>query len=141
MAIHRIEDLLALVALACLLAAILLRRPSWPELARLAVIAAWSFALLLALRFGGRTYPGFWFPDSLVLNRLLNGNRLFTSFGYDLVLIATIAAAIPVVQTPLRRGEPMARMVKWVAIGLAASIAIYGFAVAEWLHRMPWDEY
>jgi hypothetical protein len=137
--VSRIDEFLMLAALGCLLAAGWVRRRSYPDLRRLAFVACWCFTLLLALRFGARTYPGFWFPHSLVLNELLNGSGLFVSGGYDLVFIATIAAAIPIIRPPSPRGTAVLGIAKWAAIGLAASITLYGFAIAWQLHRMPWD--
>lgn len=134
-----IQAILVLAAAASFLAAIRMRRSSAPDFRRLAFILAWSFALLLILRFGGRTYPGFWFPHSHLLNELLNGNRHFVWLGYDLVLIAAIAATVPVIRPLSSTEAAVVGALKWVAIGLALSIAVYGFAIAWWLHRMPWD--
>ena len=107
---------------------------------RLAWIAVYSFGLLLALRFGGRTYPGWYFPDSSFLNRLLNGNWLFTGIGYGLVLVGASAAAMRVL---LGGKKPLAanilRVVQWVAFALAILLILYGVRWAIWTHRLPWQ--
>jgi hypothetical protein len=107
---------------------------------RLAWIAAYSFALLLALRFGARSYPGWYFPDSALLNRLLNGVGLFTVIGYDLVLLGAVAAAMRLL---LGRGNRRAGLalaaLQWGAIALAVLIACYGVAWAAYMHRLPWE--
>jgi hypothetical protein len=107
---------------------------------RLAWIAVYSLALLLALRFGGRTYPGWYLPNSPFLNSLLNGNWLFTRIGYDLVLVGACAAAMRVL---LGRKKPRAssslRLVQWVAFGLAILIILYGVRWAIWTQRLPWQ--
>jgi hypothetical protein len=104
---------------------------------RLAWIAVYSFALLLALRFGGRTYPGWYFPDSSLLNWLLNIVRLFTDVGYSLVLIGATAAALRVWLGP--RAPRILRFLQWTAFALVILIILYGIQWAIWTERLPWQ--
>jgi hypothetical protein len=97
----------------------------------------YSLALGLALRFGGRTYPGVHFPESPFLNSLLNGNGLFIGVGYLAVLVALAADILRIFIRPSPRDEAVLKGVKWAAAGLAAAIAIYGFSWAVIMQRLP----
>jgi hypothetical protein len=89
------------------------------------------------LRFGGRTYPGLYFPDSLFLNSLLNGNGLFTGVGYLAVVAAWSAEVALLLLRPSILGIDLAlRLLKWAAIGLAVAISIYGFVWAAIMQRL-----
>ena len=112
--------------------------------ARIGFIASWSLLLLLALRFGARTYPGVWHPESEFLNWLLNGTTLFTLFGYDLVLVAAGAAAARI---SLRGDSFRTRRIRlalaWlqgVAVALAFAIICYGVRWAILMERLPWQD-
>jgi hypothetical protein len=94
-------------------------------------------ALLLLLRFGGRTYPGWYFPRSSLLNDLLNGPMLFTEIGYDLVLVGAAAATARLCLG--RRKSAALRLLQRVAFGLALLIVIYGVEWAVLMHRLPWQ--
>jgi hypothetical protein len=104
---------------------------------RLAGIAAYSFALLIALRFGGRTYPGWYFPDSALLNSWLNGVGLFTEVGYDLVLVVAAAATMRLL--PGGRTSLALRLMHWTALALVILIILYGVDWAIYTHRLPWQ--
>jgi hypothetical protein len=92
----------------------------------------------LALRFGGRTYPGVYFPDSPFLNSLLNGNNLFVGIGYTAVVVGWAAASLHILVRPSVQGFGTAlTATKWLAFGLAAMIAIYGFSWAVTMQRLP----
>jgi len=107
---------------------------------RLAWIAVYSFALLLALRFGARTYPGWYFPNSSFLNSLLNGTWLFNGIGYDLVLVGAGAAAMRVLLGGKKSpASGTLRLVQWVAFALAILIILYGVRWAIWTQRLPWQ--
>jgi hypothetical protein len=105
-----------------------------------AFVCLYCLSLGLALRFGGRTYPGIYFPDSSFLNSLLNGNGIFTDIGYKAVVVAWAADVLRILlRPPIRSGVELAlRVLKWLAVGLAVSIAIYGFVWAAKLQRLPW---
>jgi hypothetical protein len=108
-----------------------------PRAWRLARIAGSSLLLLLALRFGARTYPGWHFENSDFLNRLLNGVGLFTEIGYGLVLAGAGAATLRVL---LGGTEPRAlQRLQWLAFTLAILIVLYGAAWATIMHRLPWQ--
>ena len=107
---------------------------------RLTWIAVYSFALLLALRFGARTYPGRYFPDSPFLNSVLNSNWLFTGFGYPIVLLGAVAAASRALLRDKRSpAAHILRVVQWVAIALAILIVLYGVRWAIYTERLPWQ--
>lgn len=112
--------------------------------AQLAWIALYSFALLLALRFGARTYPGFWHPESLFLNWLLNGSTLFTVIGYNLVLVAGCAAVTRILIGASSPGSVKARRVLAIVQGAATlpaiAIILYGLQCAIFMHRLPWQD-
>lgn len=104
-----------------------------------AAILACLYCLTLgiALRFGGRTYPGIYFPDSRFLNSLLNGNGLFTGIGYMAVVAAWSAEVARLLLRPSILGVDLAlRMLKWAGVGLAVIIAIYGFVWAFNMQRL-----
>ena len=104
---------------------------------RLAWIAVYSFGLLMLLRFGARTYPGWYFPGSPLLNSLLNSSMLFTEIGYDLVLLG---AAAGTARMWLGRKKPGAlRLLQWVPVALAIFIVGYGLAWAISMERLPWQ--
>lgn len=115
------------------------RRPLWTVAWRLAWIALYSFALLLALRFGGRTYPGWHFPDSAFLNSLLNGVWLFTGIGYNLVILGAGAAAMRALLPGESPASGLFRLVQWIAFALAVLIILYGVRWAVWTQRLPWQ--
>jgi hypothetical protein len=104
-------------------------------------IAAYSFSLLLALRFGARTYPGWYFPNSRFLNDLLNGGSVFTQIGYDLVLVAAASgtARLFLAGEARPRADRILRLVEWTALALALLIACYGLIWAIEMHRLPWQ--
>ena len=95
-------------------------------------------SLLLALRVGGRTYPGIYFPNSGFLNALLNGNVLFTGVGYAAVLVAGTADSF-LIFTRTMVGSPAKtlKVIKWIAVSLATAIALFGFYTAAVLQRLP----
>jgi hypothetical protein len=103
-----------------------------------AFICLYCLSLGLALRFGGRTYPGIYFPNSAFLNGLLNGNGLFVDIGYSAVMVAGAADTLLVFTRTRRRGLTIAlKGVKWIAASLAMVIALYGFYWAATLQRIP----
>ena len=107
----------------------------------LAWVAVYSLFLLLALRSGGRTYPGWYFPDSRFLNAVLNGNALFTQAGYDAAIIGAAAAAARILFDSGTRPR-LHRLLRWTqrtAIACAVLIACYGLAWAILMHRLPWQ--
>ncbi|HEY0085768.1 MAG TPA: hypothetical protein VGB65_07630 [Allosphingosinicella sp.] len=105
---------------------------------RLACVAASSIVLLYALRFGGRTYPGWYFPNSDVLNALLNGVGLFTGWGYSFVLAGAGAATLRILLGgTARRGL---KFLQWLAFTLAILIILYGAAWATYTQRLPWQQ-
>jgi hypothetical protein len=114
------------------------RRQSQPSRA-VALLAAGlgCLTLLLALRFGGRTYPGIWHPESALLNSIFNGNWLFVEPGYDAALIAGAASVWLILRPP--RGWMRTTLVwlKWTAVALAVAISLYGFYWAVLLERLP----
>jgi hypothetical protein len=81
---------LAFALLSTVVLAFPARRSRWW---RLAAVPLCMLTLALALRFCGRTYPGVYYPDSALLNGLLNGNALFTEIGYAFVLALGVADA------------------------------------------------
>lgn len=115
------------------------RRSSLPHsrMEAMAFTCLYCLALGLALRFGGRTYPGIHFPDSALLNWLLNGNR-FSSVGYLTVMLAWTADTLRILLGP-RVGSFEAGLegVKWIAVGAAATFALYGFSWAAIMQRLP----
>jgi hypothetical protein len=104
---------------------------------RLGWIAVYSFTLLLALRFCGRTYPGRYFPDSPFLNSLLNDVWLFTGLGYDLVLVGAATAALRVWKG--RRAPAGLRIAQWAVFAVVILIILYGIDSAIAMERLPWQ--
>ena len=103
----------------------------------IAFVALCCFVLLLALRFGARTYPGLYFPDSRALNCLFNGSGLFVGIGYGAVLIAFAASLVRTWVRPGRGTMNSAlRAAFWLPIGMAALIALFGFYWAVQLGRL-----
>lgn len=103
----------------------------------LAFVCLWCLSLGLALRFGGRTYPGIYYPNSPFLNDVLNGNGLFVSIGYSAVLIAGTATTLQIFARPVGQ-VPAAILIsaKWVGVLLAIIISLYGFYWAAILQRI-----
>jgi hypothetical protein len=136
-----------MISLLILIAALLIttafyiwRRSSLPQARaeKFAFICLYCLTLALALRFGGRTYPGLHFPGSPLLNSLLNGNDLFVGVGYMAVLVAGAADTLLVFTRPSgRRNAEVLKGARWLAVGLAATIALYGFAWAAIMQRLP----
>jgi hypothetical protein len=131
-------SLLVLVAAVGLTLAVYIWRRPTSRLWSLAFICLYCLSLGLALRFGGRTYPGIYFPHSPFLNSLLNGNGLFTDIGYDLVLVAGVADTARVLMTySAPRFRVVLQLLKWLALMLAIIIVIFGFWFAIILERLP----
>jgi hypothetical protein len=98
----------------------------------------YCLSLGLALRFGGRTYQGIYFPHSPFLNSLLNGNWLFVGIGYLAVLVGWVADTLRILIRPSVHGfEAAIKGVTWLAVGLAVTIALYGFSWAAIMQRLP----
>jgi hypothetical protein len=95
------------------------------------------FALGLALRFGGRTYPGIYFPDSTLLNDIFNGVWLFEQLGYDAVAVFFVARLIPLFRQVGKRNAVYLNGIAWLALVTAALIALYGFYWAAAFGRLP----
>lgn len=131
---------LASAAIAVLMFALPARDSRWW---RLATVPVWMFALGMALRICGRTYPGIHYPDSEFLNDLFNGNGLFTWHGYNLVLALGVADVAFVLLTRFRTAEtPLnyLRVMTGVRAALLALIVVivcYGFLIAVELRRFP----
>ena len=113
------------------------------RLARAGLIALYSFVLLLALRFCGRTYPGWYFPDSNFLNGLLNSNFLFTELGYELVVLGATAGTAHIF---MASDSPRRTRLRWwlgaaqaAAVVLVIPIISYGFLWAHFMQRLPWQ--
>lgn len=101
-------------------------------------ICLYCITLALALRFGGRTYPGIYFPESPFLNWLFNGNGLFTGVGYLAVVVAwTVGLVLLGRRLPTGRFELALRLVKWTAVVVAVAIALFGIAWAVAMQRLP----
>jgi hypothetical protein len=117
------------------------RRKSRSRSSRLVWVGAYAFCLLLVLRFGARSYPGWYFPDSRFLNDLLNGGFLFTQIGYDLVIVAAAsgAARVFLAGDVRRKSDRILRWVQWTAYALALLITCYGVIWAIHMHRLPWQ--
>ena len=73
----------------------------------IAFLVMWCFTLALALRFGGRTYPGIFYPNSSLLNGVFNGVGLFVQAGYDAVAICFVAELARLVLPSARRPLPI----------------------------------
>lgn len=113
------------------------RRSRWW---RLAAVPLCMLASGLALRFCGRTYPGIYYPDSALLNGLLNGNGLFTEIGYDLVLALGVADVAFVFLTLFRQGTAPTVVRSLIALRLGLLlltilIIAYGFYYAVLLYE------
>jgi hypothetical protein len=105
------------------------------RISQLGFVALFALTLLLALRFGARTYPGIFVPSSAMLNWIFNGTTLFTTFGYGCVMLG---AALHAESMPLT--GRLSRTLQVSSIGfalLAACISAYGFFWAAALHRLP----
>src|SRR3954469_11528062 len=111
------------------------------RLGQVGLVVLCSSVLLLALRFCGRSYPGWYFPNSNVLNGLLNDTIIFTVIGYDLVIVGAAAALARIYTSPsggakLRRSL---RAVKATALALVVAIICYGIWWAAAMERLPWQ--
>jgi len=103
-------------------------------LAQVGFIALYALTLLLALRFGARTYPGMFMPSSAVLNWMFNGTTLFT-LGYGFVVLG---AASHAASLTLRGRLSRALETSTVSFTFfAACISAYGFFWAATFHRLP----
>lgn len=101
-------------------------------------VCLFYLSLGLALRFGGRTYPGIYFPHSPFLNSLLNGNGIFVDVGYLAVKVGWAADTLRLVVRTYVHGFKVAlKGVRWLAVALAVTIALYGFYWAMILQRLP----
>jgi hypothetical protein len=112
-----------------------------PIALRAALAAAYSSTLLLALRFGGRTYPGVWMGKSGLLNVIFNGSDMFWFAYYCVVLGALSDGAAVLLQrgsTPaMLIGARIASTVRILSLGVAVVVALYGFTFAIILLRLP----
>jgi hypothetical protein len=132
-----IDLLMLLAAVGITLAFYVWRRPT-SRIERLAFIVLYCLSLGLALRFGGRTYPGIYFPRSPFLNSLLNGNALFTQVGYDAVFVAGVADGLRLgTASRDQRFQVALQVLKWLAVTAALVIAVFGFWCAFELQRLP----
>jgi len=107
---------------------------------QLVFVALYTLTLLLALRFGSRTYPGIWYSSRL-LNDLLNGSLIFW-IAEDLVVIAAILAVIGELRSHDGSGKRDFGMraiagVRYCLIGVGIAVALYGFYFALILCRLP----
>lgn len=108
---------------------------------RLALIVAYSWTFLLALRFGARTYPGVFMGRSDALNAIFNSSQIFWT-GYEFVAVAALADLLSVL---FARGSTSgseaavrtATTTRNVLLLLAALGATYGFYFAIILERLP----
>ena len=106
---------------------------------RLVLIRLWATTLLLALRFGARTYPGVYVPSNEILNWVFNGPRIF-GIGYMLTLVAATCDAGAVLGA--RVFLPAIVRIGLVGVAsiaalLAVAIASSGFVFALILQRLP----
>ena len=113
------------------------------RLAQLGLVVLYSFVLLLALRFCGGTYPGWYFPNSVFLNDLLNGTLLFTGIGYDLVIAS---AAVGTARIFIGADSPGRIRLRWwlgaaqaSTVVLVVAIICYGVWWANSMERLPWQ--
>lgn len=111
------------------------RRAFW---ARLLFVPVYGLTLLLALRFGARTYPGIWVSEFAVLNDLFNSPHLFL-IGYALTVLGCLIDAITVVLNAdgQRRAASLLNPIKWTGLGLALLVTVFGFYFAVVLGRLP----
>jgi hypothetical protein len=110
---------------------------------RAALIAAYSWTLLLALRFGARTYPGLFMGRPGLLNDILNSGQIFET-GYNLVMLAALTDGLSFWlgrrSTPASQvGARAALIIRNVCLVLATLGAIYGLYFAIVLERFPWQ--
>jgi hypothetical protein len=107
------------------------------------LIALYSIVLLLALRFCGRTYPGWYFPNSSFLNGLLDDNIIFTVIGYDLVIGGAAAGTARIFIPPDSSERAKLRrrlgLVQGAAVVLVITIICYGLWWATSMQRLPWQ--
>jgi len=107
---------------------------------RLVYVAIYTLTLLLALRFGSRTYPGIWYSSRL-LNDLFNGSLIFW-LAEDLVAIAAVLALVDELQSHGRGGKRdlwtrAIAGIRYCLIGMGTAVALYGFYFALMLCRLP----
>lgn len=108
---------------------------------RVVLIAAYAWTLILALRFGARTYPGVWMGTPGALNDVFNSSQIFET-GYGFVAAAALADLLSVL---LARGSTpssgiavrVASITRNMLLLLAALVAFYGFYFAIVLERLP----
>lgn len=139
-------NLIGMVALALATVALWLSRSrNWaarhPLTYRAALIAAYVWTLLLALRFGARTYPGVWMGRSDLLNDIFNGGQIFW-IGYDFVLVAALADGLSILlgrgsTSAARIGVRAASTTRNVCLLFATLGVIYGFYFAIAMGRLP----
>jgi len=125
----------------------LFRKQTWasahPIAFKVALILAYSWTLLLALRFGARTYPGLFVPKSETLNNIFNSGQIFGT-AYDLVVVAAPTDGLSFFLA--RRSRPTSQIAVRAALItrnlcllLATLGAFYGFYFAIILERLPWQ--
>lgn len=139
-----INSLIGLMAsgaasVACFLLVARLKPGTRPALAaRLAFILCYGFTLLLALRFGARTYPGIWVRESAWLNDIFNGSYLFFR-GYETTLAVMALDTMVTVLRASGRVEMIALLnaIKWVGLSFVLLVVTYGFFFAVVLERTP----
>jgi hypothetical protein len=123
------------------------RKHRWPSehpiAFRAALIVAYAGTLLLALRFGARTYPGLFIGRPGPLNDILNSSQIF-GIGYNLVALAALADGLSFWLA--RRSAPASQVgaravliTRNVCLVLATLGALYGFYFAIVLERLPWQ--
>jgi len=145
---YLLPNLIGMVVLA--LATLVLwfsRKQTWPSehpiAFRAAFIAAYAWTLLLALRFGARTYPGLFIGRPGPLNDILNSSQIFGA-GYTLVALAAMTDGLSFwlerrSTTASHVGSRAALITRNVCVLLATLGTLYGFYFAIVLERLPWQ--
>jgi len=142
-------NLIAVIILAIAAAVLWLsRKGAWsalhPVAYRAALTGTFAWTLLLALRFGARTYPGVWMGGPGLLNDIFNSSEIFW-IGCYAVLLAVMAdglifvfarpsAALHGTRSLVVR---IATIIRNVSLLLASILVIYGFYFAIALERLP----
>jgi hypothetical protein len=129
--------LLSVIATLGLYVAVVRKRRWSPtfEFSQVCFVALCAICLLLALRFGARTYPGVWVPGSKLLNWVINGTGLFT-LGYGMVVAAMTIYVAAVLVKPSGQTGRLLQTSCICLTALATSISLYGLVWAAALQRL-----
>ncbi|MBX9858708.1 MAG: hypothetical protein K2Y20_03850 [Sphingomonas sp.] len=88
--------------------------------------ALFWFLIALVLRWGARSYPGIYVPESTILNDIFNGPFLFTVIGHYSVLLGLAAHIGALLSSRQSKAFKRFKILALSSLAVAALVSIYG---------------